>query len=304
MTPINLVFDSQTFDFSDWQAAFAKQSPFVHLYDANSDSLPDVVDFVLLWHPKQRDWSEWPSLKAAFALGAGLDHLSDLVLPDKVALHRLYDAGMKGAMCEYAHYAVLRYQRHFDTYERAQKQALWQPLSYRGRDSFTVGVLGLGGLGQAVASHLANSGYTVTGCSRNRKPLAGITCFTLQSELYQFLQGADLLINLLPKNDQTANLVDGAALAELPKNSAVINMSRGGIINESALLKLIDDGHIQWAMIDVFDKEPLPSTHPFWHHSNIKVTPHISAQTLAEPAVSELLERFSDFVSQLGLFLL
>ncbi len=296
MTTINLIFDSLSFDFSSWQTEFLQQNANIRIYDANKGNLPEVADFLLLWHPKTRDWSTQLGLKAAFALGAGLDHLTDLTLADDVPLLRLHDAGMKTAMCEYAQYAALRYQRHFDAYEQTQRQASWKPLDYRTRDSFTTGVLGLGELGQAVANHLSDNGYKVIACSRSRKTLKGISCYTIKPELDEFLQKTDLLINLLPKNHHTLNMINQAALAELPPQAAVVSMSRGGIINEEALLQAVDQNHIQWALLDVFDNEPLLAKHPFWQHPKIKVTPHISAQTLVKPGVKELLVRFSEFI--------
>ena len=114
-----------------------------------------------------------------------------------------------------------------------------------------------------------------------------MTSFTVE-QLDVFLGSCRVLICMLPLTDATRGLLGRQALARLPQGAYVVNVARGALIVEDELLALIDSGHLAGAMLDVFENEPLPAGHAFWHHPGITLTPHISAATSIEHSVRQI----------------
>jgi glyoxylate/hydroxypyruvate reductase A len=153
--------------------------------------------------------------------------------------------------------------------------------------SFAVGILGFGVLGATVAKALGALGFPVSAWSRAHKDSHGVRSFA-RDELDAFLATCSVLVCMLPLTPQTRHLLDRSTLSRLPPGTYVVNVARGALIVERDLLALIDSGHLSGAMLDVFDDEPLPRTHAFWHHPRITVTPHISAATRIDESVCQV----------------
>jgi hypothetical protein len=92
------------------------------------------------------------------------------------------------------------------------------------------------------------------------------------------------VVNLLPHTAATANLLGAEALAAMPTGGSLINFGRGQTVDDDALIAALDRGHLDHAVLDVFDLEPLPSDHRYWHHASVTVLPHISGPTSADTA--------------------
>jgi len=214
------------------------------------------------------------------SLWAGVDKLlADPTVPRQVPLARMVDPGMNEAMAETALWAVLSLHRDHFGYARAQRDAVWQPKPQRRADEIGVAVLGLGQMGRTCARRLARNGYPVTGWSTRPTELDGVTTYAGSAGLAQLLAQARIVINLLPLTDATRGLFDAATFARLPRGAALVNLARGGHVVEADLLAALASGQLTHAVLDVFDTEPLPSTHPYWRHPAITVLPHVAAQT-------------------------
>ncbi|MFC1639909.1 D-2-hydroxyacid dehydrogenase [Gemmatimonadota bacterium] len=147
--------------------------------------------------------------------------------------------------------------------------------------SLRVGVVGLGGIGMAIARKCAALGMEVRAVRRRipaPKP-AEVVWVGGPDELPELAAHSDVLVLALPHTGATVNLVDDLILRALPRGAYVLNVSRGGILNETALMEQMDNGHIRACVLDVFVKEPLDREHPFWSHPRVFVTPHVSAVT-------------------------
>jgi glyoxylate/hydroxypyruvate reductase A len=151
-----------------------------------------------------------------------------------------------------------------------------------------VTVLGLGALGAHVASALRAFGLPVRGYSRTRKALEGIETFAGPSMLNAALDGAKVLVNLLPGTRETEGMLNRDTFAKLSPGAYIVNLARGAHLVEADLLDALASGRIAAAMLDVFAEEPLPPGHPFWREPRVTITPHISALTLREPAVAQI----------------
>ncbi|WP_305857374.1 NAD(P)-dependent oxidoreductase [Balneatrix alpica] len=291
-------FHSQAFYLGDWQQAWQARCPSWPLVDAQQVPI-QTLEALLIWRPSQWDWRAAKQLKLVIGLGAGIHNLQqDLLLPPGVPLLRLQDAGMARAMCEYVHYGVLHFQRQFDRFARAQQQNRWlTELPYQYSQHTRVGLLGLGHLGTAVAEYLAKQGYQVSGWSRSPRQLAGVHCLHGQEQLEYFLSQQDILVNMLPHTAQTEGLLSRQRLQQLPRGAALISASRGAVLEQQALIGLLDSGQLRGALLDVFTQEPLAEADPLWRHPRVWITPHHSAPTLIEPAIDEILAILPRYLS-------
>ncbi|MEO1732199.1 MAG: NAD(P)-dependent oxidoreductase, partial [Pseudomonadota bacterium] len=155
----------------------------------------------------------------------------------------------------------------------------WAPAAPPLAGDRTVAVLGLGALGRAAGTALAQLGFHVVGWSRSAKDIPSIECYHGESGLSEALAKAEIAVLLLPNTPDTENLLNAERLRLLPQGAVILNPGRGSLIDDEALLAALDDGHIGHATLDVFRNEPLPSEHPYWRHARVTVTPHIASET-------------------------
>ncbi len=256
----------------------------------SGDTAP--ADYAIVWKPPFEMLQGHPELKAVFNLGAGVDAILQLnVVPENLPLIRIDDGGMAEQMAEFATHAVLRYYRRLDEYEQLSRRGEWKPLPPFERRDFGVGVLGLGVLGQRITESLQHFGFQVSGWSRSPKTLPGVKAYAGNEQLSQFLQGARVLICMLPLTPDTAGILNRETLSQLPRGAYLVNLARGGHLVEADLPPLLESGRIAGATLDVFQEEPLPPQHPFWKDPRIAITPHISALTIRSEAARQIAEK-------------
>ena len=251
----------------------------------------DAVTHVAVWGTPPGFFAAFSRLQVIFNLGAGVDALLKRDdIPETVEIVRLHDAGMAQQMTEYCLYGVLHYQREMEIYRRQQHVGAWLPRDARLARKVRVTVLGLGEIGGRVASELARLGYTVRGWSRHARQIAQVDCRYGETALDTLLGDTDVLLCVLPATPETRHLLNAERLARLPSDAAVINAGRGSLIDEEALLALLDGEHLRFALLDVFAEEPLPEAHRLWTHPRVIVTPHVAADTVPEEAVAQIAE--------------
>lgn len=247
-----------------------------------------AADYAVVWAPPQQFIDEQHQLKALFNIGAGVDALTALRIPSHIKMVRLDDAGMSVQMAEYVCHAVIRHFREFDGYEADVAAGKWSYRRPRIRAECAVGVMGLGVLGERVARALRQFDFPVNGWSRSPKEIEGVRCFSGTAQFDSFLIRSKVLVCLLPLTVDTRDIMRRETLLKLQPGGYVINVARGGHLVEEDLIALIDEGHLAGATLDVFRTEPLPSTHPFWQHPKITVTPHTSARTLRDESIAQI----------------
>jgi glyoxylate/hydroxypyruvate reductase len=276
-----------------WLHDFARALPQAELREwQTGDTEP--ADFAVVWRPPREMLAGRDDLRAIFNLGAGVDAILALeheqpgTLSRNAQLIRLEDTGMGPQMTEYVTHAVLRYLRRFDEYQALQSERRWQVLDPHPRETFTVGVLGLGVLGAQVAQAVAAFGMPVRGYSRSARHIEGITSFAGEAQFDAFLDGVKVLVNLLPHTPETGDVLNRHTFSKLAKGAYLINVARGGHLVEQDLLEALASGQLTGATLDVFREEPLPPDHLFWNEPRITITPHISALTLREESVTQV----------------
>jgi glyoxylate/hydroxypyruvate reductase A len=248
------------------------------------------ADYAVVWQPPRAMLEKRADLKAIFNLGAGVDGILALgdALPANVPVVRLDDAGMGLQMAEYVSHAVLHYFRRFDAFAQAQREGRWRFIKPHDRREFSVGILGLGVLGNRVAHALQEFAFPLHGWSRSAKEVEGITCHAGDEGLDAFLRASKVLVCLLPLTPETRGILNRSTLEKLPQGAYLINVARGAHLVEEDLLALVQSGHIAGATLDVFQQEPLPPEHPFWSEPRITITPHAAAATLRGDSVRQI----------------
>jgi glyoxylate/hydroxypyruvate reductase len=254
---------------------------------------PDAppADYAVAWHPSQGFLDSQPRLKALFVAGAGVDAVSALErLPDCL-LVRIEDAGMGLQMAQYVAYGALGFARGFDAYEAQAQRAIWREHIMPALDDLPVGIMGVGVLGLAIAQSLQALGFQVHGWVRTPRVPQAMPIYAGQDGLEDFLRATRILVCALPLTPETRQIINARHLSCLPGGSFVINVARGGHVDEPALIQALDSGHIAGALLDVCAIEPAPSDHPFWSHPKIRLTPHIAASTLIGPSADQIVEK-------------
>ena len=231
-----------------------------------------------------------PNLKAIFSLGAGVDgFLRDPELPRHVPLVRFVDTTLIHEMAQYVTMHILMIHRGQRFFDQAQREGQWRQrmLARPSRDT-RVGLLGLGDIGTAIAQSLLPFDFQLSGWSRTRKTIAGVTSFAGTRELPAFLAQSDYCVCVLPFTKDTQGILNAKLFAGLPKGAHVINVARGGHLVVEDLIAALDSDHLAGAVLDVFLPEPLAPDSPLWRHPKITVTPHVAALTDTKAALDFL----------------
>jgi glyoxylate/hydroxypyruvate reductase A len=290
---MNILYHMGGDDPAPWLSDLAAHLPQarVRVWQAG-DSEP--ADYALVWKPPIEVLQQRAGLKAVFNLGAGVDAILDLLqrhpdlLPPQVPLIRIEDAGMGAQMVEYVHHAVVRHFRRMNEYARQQRSGIWQPLPARVQADHRIGIMGMGALGVQVAASLAAAGFPVRGWSRSARQVDHVECHHGEAGLDRFLDGLQVVVNLLPLTSDTANVLDRRLFAKLARGAQLINVARGAHLVEEDLLGALAEGQLAAATLDVFREEPLPANHPFWHDPRIEITPHVSATTQRTESIQQI----------------
>lgn len=287
---------------SSWKRA-------IHKIDSNIeiDIWPAIqnkehVQFAVCWNQPKHLLDRFPNLKAVSSLGAGADHLlSDESLPESVAICRVVSSSLIQQMNEYVVGAVISIRRHFVRYIRQKDQQQWQAHNHGRASQVSVGVMGLGAIGEPVAQKLAQLGYSVSAWSRTSKNPENIHCFAGPDELSDFLHDIQILICLLPLTEETAGILNLDLFKQIRSPAWIINVGRGNHLVDEDLIYALDSNLLQGAWLDVFSDEPLPDKHPFWNRSNIVITPHVASITEPEEAAEQIVENYKRTLSGMDL---
>lgn len=253
------------------------------------------VELLLVWQPLPAGVvSKLPNLKFLSSMGAGVDHLlGDSQIPKDLPVMRIVDKYLAIDMTNYVLMSLMIYQRKYHQLIENQKDNHWDRIGYK---KTKVGVLGLGALGSHLARQLVSSGFEVYGFSRNPKQIDGLNLYS-GNDLDDFLAQPEVLVNLLPLNDYTKDILDYDFFSKMQPGAYLINVARGGHLVEEDLLRALDEGLLQGATLDVFKQEPLPADHPFWSRKDIIITPHVASVTTPDSAINQVLENCANFLN-------
>ena len=220
---------------------------------------------------------------ATAGVASSLAHLrgSDVVLTNSAGVHA-------EPMADWVLAAIAYFARGLDRMVAAQRAGRWAKedftdaaLPLRELQDLRVGIFGLGGIGSAVARRALALGMPVAGVRRHaeRGGPAGLRWVGGWPDLPRLAAESDCFVIAAPHTSETAGAVGREILERLPPDAIVVNVSRGSLLDETALLGRLNAGALAGAALDVFATEPLPPGHPFWTHPRVLVSPHVSAVT-------------------------
>jgi glyoxylate/hydroxypyruvate reductase A len=258
----------------------------------------DDIEAAFVWRHKPGALLSFSNLKIIHSLAAGVDHiLTDKNLKKEIPIARVKDPYMANDIVQYVLVTVLQYIKRMDDWANNQKQSLWTrkpPINFSHK---TIGIMGLGFLGEKAAKILADVGLKVVGWSQSQKKIPGVNCFSGKNQFQNFLSQSDVLVCMLPLTRATENILNQEALSYLPQDAYVINLGRGEHLVEADLINALNSNKLSGACIDVMRKEPCPADHLFWQHPKIKMTPHIASVTNPETAAPQILENYRRAIS-------
>ena len=264
---------------------------------------PADIEMLVVWTFPPGFLKQFSNLKVLFSTGAGVDQLGLDELPQGVTLVRLLDNGIGECVAQYVLLSALALHRRLPAYLQDQADLRWNPVKSLPANRSRVGVMGLGNIGRQTVELLLLAGFRVIGWSRSPSRIDGATCFCGTDQFESFLAQTDILVCLLPLTDETRGILNLKTFNSLPRGASLINAGRGAHLVENDLLCALGNGQISAAALDVFEQEPLPEDHPFWHRTNVLITPHVAGSTQDESggrAFVENLERYARGEPMLG----
>ncbi len=290
---MSLVIFSKVHKVKPWLDALRNAAPDVEIatYDQIQDK--DKVLFALAWNHTKGIFKEYPNLKCISSMGAGVDHImDDPDIPEQVKIVRIVDPLLSKDLSEFALAVTMNYMRGLTNYRMLQSQKTWKKRMYKRISDVRVGVMGTGEIGNHVANFLHTAGFSITGWGKNPGNQKEYKRFHGMDQLDEFLKTTNILICLLPLTPETRGILNKNNLGKLPQGAFLINLGRGPHVVDQHLIEMIDNGHLAGASLDVFDKEPLPESHPFWSHPAIQITPHVASITTPESVAPQIVENY------------
>jgi len=273
-----------------WRELFRGQLPGHEiLAAAPKDDAP--IAYVVVGRPPAGLIRSLPGLEVVLSLNAGIEHLlADGEVPAEIPIVRLVDEGLTAGMVDWVLAQTLAWHRNLFTYRTQQAERRWAPLPEKLARDRRVTVLGAGVLATPVIELLLRFGFITRFWSRTAHHIEGATGFAGREKLGAAVEGADVLINLLPLTPETSGLLDGALFERLAPGAFVINAARGAHVKEADLLAALEAGRLSGAALDVFREEPLPAESPLWSHPKVFVSPHVASLTHPETAVASMVD--------------
>jgi phosphoglycerate dehydrogenase-like enzyme len=274
-----------------------KRGVSVHIAATPSEAAGAVADAEILyaWKFPPQLYAKAGRLKWLQVMGAGVDWALVPELPEHVQITRA--PGVFGPwMAEYVLAWCLWVTQRLKPYRDAQRQRRWDdhvlPERLGGK---TVTIVGLGDIGRDITRAARGLGMRVLGVSRRGRPVREATRMYSVAAMTRALREADFVVLLLPLTPETRGIIGADALAAMKSTAWLINIARGAVVDEGALMAALEQRRIAGAVLDVFDREPLPPSHPLWRMDNVVVTPHISGPSTPDaiaPVFNDNLARY------------
>ncbi len=266
----------------------SKVGPYIGCADILVTFGPMMADHVL---------EQAKKLKWIQALGTGVDGITDQPsLGRDVLVTNL--RGIHGApVSEAAFMSMLALSRELPRTVRNQSRREWERFPARLLKDKTVGIFGIGVIARELAPKCKAFGMTVVGITSTRHAVPGFDRVHGRAELVEAVRDLDYLVLLTPLTPETRNIVDAKVLSAMKPGAYLVNLARGGVVDEPALIGALRNQRLAGAALDVFAEEPLPQAHPFWDMERVIITTHQGGfcdvyVDLALPLIEENLRKF------------
>lgn len=246
----------------------------------DSEKLPELLKeteiLVTFFQCDRKMIEAAPQLKWIQAISAGIDYIPldeierrGIVLTNGRGIHKIH-------MAEYAIAAMVNLARGFHLMFRNQLQKKWErAVPQQEIHGATVGIIGLGAIGEEIARKAAFMGMRVVGVKRTLAPVEHVEKIYTPEDMAAVFEQADYIINLLPYTQATEKLIDRRFFDQMKPTACFINIGRGRTVNEDDLIEALRSKKFSAMVSDVYYNEPLPPQNPLWDLDNVILTPHI-----------------------------
>lgn len=233
---------------------------------------------IVIGNPTIEEICSAPHLKFVQSSNAGIERYTQVPGFPKDVLLCSMSGAFGGIISEYILAGILTMYRRFPKYIGYQKKRLWQDAgSEQSLMGKTALILGVGDIGTNTAKRLKAFDVHTIGIRRTKKEASEWFDETATTdELDQMLSRADIVVGCVPKTTQTVHLLNEERLRKIKKDGLIVNVGRGSLIVQPDLVKVLKDGHLMGAVLDVTDPEPLPEDDELWSMKNVLITPHVS----------------------------
>ena len=273
---------------NEWENRLKVYDPLITLVPLLSDQAEYAIT-ALLWKAPLERVKKLKNLQGLISLGQGVDHiLKDNIINYEIPIVRIVDPFMAKSMSHWVVMSVLNYIRDTFGYDTQQKNKIYKPRKEINFTTLKIAVYGIGAIGSVVAKDLKQLGFKVDGWSRTQKKIPGINCFIGKNKFKYLLKTCDIHICLLPLTIETNNIFNNSSFKTMKHGSCFINAGRGEQVVEEHLIENCKSGHISDAILDVYRKEPLPKQSKLWDLKEIRIWPHVAAETNPETAAKQI----------------
>ena len=295
-----------------WAGYQERTTPDDESEDEAKATLPTIMERaeVILTNPIVPDdiLARAPELKWLQLTSAGVDRLFDTETVQSGRISVTTATGMHAVpISEYVIGAMIAFAKGFPRAMQAQAERQWRPYLAQELEDMTVGIVGVGAIGGRVAEVAKALGMRViamrrTAGQRMTGAETGNDCFDEllpPSDLDYLLRQSDYVVLALPLTSHSHHLIGEEQLRLMKPNAVIVNIARGGVIDQEALIRALKAGTIQGAVVDVTDPEPLPSENELWTLPNVLITPHVSGGTprYMERAVGVFIDNLGRYVA-------
>lgn len=296
-----LVYSQYAEDLPRFEKILSRELPGVQIGYADSEvaATPHLAHARVLygWGFPLTMAKAMPRLAWIQKMGAGVeDMVRDWPFGAAVALTRTDGRLIAPRMVEYVLCALLGRALGLHRAEELRAQRRWQYFELGSVRQHTVGIAGLGDIGSEIAKTVHRLGAGVVGWRRTDASCDAVDrVYAGPEQFHSFLSACSAVVLVLPMTTETAGLVDARAFAAMRRGTHLINVGRGGVVDEAALMHALDGGKISHATMDVFATEPLPASHPFWGDTRVSMTPHLCGPLIPEDVAPHFIENFRAF---------
>jgi len=280
-----------------WKDALRAEAPDIPVYGYGEAFKESEIKMAAVWKHPPGSLKAYPNLMGIQGLGAGVDFIfDDTEIREDLPIMRVVDPYLASDMAEFVLAVAAGMLKGLQHYKYNESLPQWKPKTYQRFKEVTVGIMGLGKLGLAVAQSLESAGFTVVGWTRNSLPEVHFPVFRGNADRTRFLNRSEVLVCLLPLTPETRGILNRDVFKTLPTGARLINVARGPLLEDTDLLYALDQGMLSEACLDVFHSEPLAQDHPFWNHPAVHITPHIASVSDPKSVAPQIISNYRQLI--------